>query len=173
MRVNANKFPCKNSSRIEVACIWFEWFIVGEDLARRSCWHWRNEKRVPQAFFHNFLLQCSPVITPIWCIVPEIELKFSFWSRTSFEWFIGSFFFCKGAWLGCSRIVDGFEDFAINFECFFWFERDFHFLKCISHTLDTNSNRSVLEIAIFGFWNWVVISVYDLIEIYGDDFGDF
>ena len=45
------------------------------------------------------------------------------------------------------------------------FERNFKNHEGIGKTLHTDSNRSMPHVGVFSFYNWIVVSVNDLVQV--------
>ena len=68
-----------------------------------------------------------------------------------------------GRGTGCE--IDGFEDLGIDLAGFFTLEREFHLEETISESLDSDSNRSMLEIGVLGLDYWVVVVVDHTVHV--------
>ncbi len=64
-------------------------------------------------------------------------------------------------------MVDGFKYKFIDFLGLSIFIADPHELKCVCKSLYANSDGSVSEITVFGLDHWVVVAVYDLVQVLG------
>jgi hypothetical protein len=96
-------------------CIWLETLIEPKDLASGGSRHWRKEERVPETSPGNSLFQRSPVPQRSGSNSPEVVLKLTLRSWTTFVCLIGAI--CLGH-LATSlegSMVDGLEDLNVEF----------------------------------------------------------
>lgn len=165
MRVNTDKLSCEYSSGVSIWGVRLKTFIVTKNLTCRSCWHWGQKEWVYSSILHNILSKLLPVVPCCARLhIPEIKLELAFrkrWSSKRLVWF--ALFFCEfHRSLHCS-MIDSLKDHFIDLSCLFIFECNSHHLESISETLDTDTNRSVPDVWVSCFFNWVVVSVDDFV----------
>ena len=69
-------------------------------------------------------------------------------------------------------VVDGLKALYVKLLGFRGVEWQSESKECVSKTLNTNGNRSVREVTLFGLRNWVVVDVDDLVKVAYDDLSD-
>lgn len=69
-------------------------------------------------------------------------------------------------------MVDGLEDEFSHFLGSGLLETDLHLLESICKALDTNADGSVSHVGVLCLLHWVVVPVYDLVQVLGHSAGD-
>ena len=68
--------------------------------------------------------------------------------------------------------VHGFKDVTVQFCGLRRVEGQAHQNKSVRKALNTQTDRTMTEVRLLGFWNWVVVAVDDTVQITNSDLGD-
>lgn len=65
-------------------------------------------------------------------------------------------------------MINSLEHESVNFNSSLILIWNFHLLECISESLNTNTNWSVSEVRVLGFNDWIIVTVNNLVKVFGD-----
>lgn len=106
-------------------------------------------------------------------MVPQIELELALGSGAALKCRVGSISLGEFGRSEACSVVDGLKNHLVDFDGLRGFEWSPHFNEGIGHSLHTNSNGSMAEVAIPCLGDGVVVDIDDFVEVCGDYLGDF
>src|SRR5690606_36772480 len=176
MFVNYNKFTRQYTTCVYIRSIWLKTLIITQYLRGTCRWHRSHQQRVSYTMFFNFFAQFCPIPTSTQFFIlnsPKIMLKLAIANGRPLITLVrpillGLFHTCCN-----SSKVKRFKYVLIEFFCFVTGKRHAQLDKSICQTLNPQTYWSMTEIGIFGFFNWIIVSIYNLVQVFGNAFGNF
>ncbi|KAH3685491.1 hypothetical protein WICPIJ_003538 [Wickerhamomyces pijperi] len=115
----------------------------------------------------------EPLSEIMWDFMASSQTPKSTKSRWgTWERFVGTFSLSQLQRSFQTGVVDGLEDLNVQLLGLFRFERQSQDHESIGQTLDTQGNWSVSHVGSSGFWDRVVVTVNDSVQVLGDNLGD-
>ena len=170
--VDDGEFSGQDTSVVNVGGEGFGTLVVSKNLGSGGGGHGCDKQRVAQSVLGNLCLEAGPVPSGARGDAPEVELKLALARWRTGVTLVVTFGLGKSATGRAGTKVDGLEDVSVQLSSLGRVKGDLEHSEGVGKTLDTKTDRTVLQVRVAGLFDGVEVAVDDSVQVAGKSHGN-